>query len=103
MPVPPVLESVDPDEAIAAVGEDTVTLQGRLVDAFPAVTGYTWKRLTPSGNETLSPSDKYSFSADMMNITISNVESADHGVYYLEATNGRGTGSTSFVVVVIGQ
>ena len=33
------------------------------------------------------------------------VKSADHGVYmyYLEATNDRGTGSTSFVLVVIGQ
>ena len=101
--VRPVLDSLAPTEAIAAVGEATISLQARLVAAVPSVSSYTWSRLTAQGSVILTPSEKYFFSEDSLILNISNVESADHGLYTLEATNARGTGSTDFVLVVLGQ
>ena len=83
----------------------SVMLNFTIVDDFPKVQlqNIIWRFNNTVLNNLTMPSDsRYSFSMDLLTLTISNLQHKDEGVYTVTATNEAGTNSTSINVEVEG-
>ena len=83
----------------------SVTLNFTIVESFPLVRlqNIVWKFNNTALNNLTTPSDsRYSFSNDLLSLTISNLQHIDEGVYTFTATNEAGTNSSSINVEIEG-
>ena len=58
---------------------------------------------TPINNRSISLYDQYSFSSDLLTLTISNIQHSDEGNYTMVATNRAGTDSDTVFLEVEGK
>ena len=99
--VPTVAFSNSP--VIGALGT-TVTLQFSISDDLPPVisSGIVWQ-FTPVGSSAMQPitsSGRYTFSDDMLSLTIGTLIAVDEGSYTLEATTIAGSDSATIFLDV---
>ena len=113
-----VVRSNDPDQVITTSLTTSVTLTFDITEAVPLVqtSQINWIysssfSSTPTSNAsnvditdltTLNSNSQYSFSNDLLSLTISNIVAADDGRYFLSVTTVAGSAYSYIDVVVEG-
>ena len=96
------MENVTNDGDPLGVVNNSVTLMFRILDASPVVlpSNIEWDFNGVALNDLVS---QYSFSADRLSLTISNLTHSDEGLYTLTATNEAGIDSASLFLNIEGK
>ena len=93
------------DMTSLGVVNNSISLNFTIVDDFPVVQlqSIMWRFNGTILNNLSIPSDpRYSFSEDLLALTISGLEHSDQGTYTLTATNEAGTNSSSINLQIEG-